>query len=147
MADNVQGFHNLEQILLHLGDQYREDAIKRMMIEAKAKQPKKETGIGTGEAAMERLAYQKQKDMADRLEAGYSATYAAIAKANPHLNPSQVQHMALKQMQLGPDQSTIFEKMYGKTPYNVPASAIKNFMQPGQSGESAGGGVTPDEAF
>lgn len=146
MADNVQGFNHLDEVLLHLGDQFRTDAIKRQMLESKMHGAK--PGMSTGEAAMARLAYQKEKDMADRLEAGYSATYSAIAKANPHLPPLEVQKMALKQMQLQPNQSMEIGKFYGKTPYNVPSSVIKGFMstgQPGQSGDSAYGGMTPDE--
>ena len=32
MADNVQGFNHLDEILLHLGDQFRQDAIRQQMM-------------------------------------------------------------------------------------------------------------------
>lgn len=37
MADNVQGFNHLDEILLHLGYQFRQDAIRKMMMENQMK--------------------------------------------------------------------------------------------------------------
>ena len=143
MADNVAGFNHLDASLMNLGDQFRKEAIMKQMAEAKGVKGMGAGKTGTADAALERLAYQREKDQADRLEAGYAATYNGIMKANPHLTPQQAQQQALKLMQLTPQQAAGFGKFYGKTPYNLPASATANFMQPGQSGPEAQG-VTPD---
>lgn len=40
MSDNVQGFNHLDEILLHLGDQFRQDAIKQAMLKNMAERNK-----------------------------------------------------------------------------------------------------------
>jgi hypothetical protein len=32
MADNVQGFNHLDEVLMHLGDQFRQDALRQQMM-------------------------------------------------------------------------------------------------------------------
>ena len=36
MADNVQGFNHLDEVLMNLGNQFRQDAIKKMMLKNQA---------------------------------------------------------------------------------------------------------------
>ena len=60
MADNVQGFNHLDSILINLGQQFRQDAIKRMMLQNQAEHYK---NMGSGQYTNKPFAFLQREAM------------------------------------------------------------------------------------
>ena len=126
MADNVQGFDHLTSVLMDLGQQNRQDAIKELMIQSKMKQP----GIAKDPNAMAEIAREKlNMATGDRAEAVYSAMYDNILKQSPNMPAKQID--ALVRSRMTPESMAGITKYYGsKTPYNLPKNTTAKFMEP-----------------